>query len=239
MSFSIDLIKKDIPFHQHKKYEISVYIKGTGIIHTEENDIAMSPGKIIIIPPNIIHSSTRSANSERIYINGDFNQIFGITSPTVVMDNPKKEGTFLAKMIYNNRYANPEYVASLLVAFSHFLIQSLKMDDEISVKLQEIVDKITGNFYDTNINLNSILKESGYAEDYIRAKFKKFTGKTPTEFLTGIRISHACYLIDVYKHSLSLTEIAEKCGYTDYIYFSRRFKKIMGMSPQKYMNSIL
>ncbi|MBQ3573155.1 MAG: AraC family transcriptional regulator, partial [Clostridia bacterium] len=27
----------------------------------------------------------------------------------------------------------------------------------------------------------------------------------------------------------------EKCGYTDYVYFSRRFKKIVGKSPQKYM----
>ena len=79
------------------------------------------------------------------------------------------------------------------------------------------------------------LQKSGYAEDYIRAQFKKFTGKTPTEFLTKIRIYHACYLIDAYKNTLSLAEIAEKCGYTDYVYFSRRFKHIMGISPREYM----
>ena len=29
-------------------------------------------------------------------------------------------------------------------------------------------------------------------------------------------------------------EIAEKCGYTDYVYFSRRFKQITGISPREY-----
>ena len=32
-----------------------------------------------------------------------------------------------------------------------------------------------------------------------------------------------------------VAEIAEKCGYTDYIYFSRKFKQITGKSPRAYM----
>ena len=99
---------------------------------------------------------------------------------------------------------------------------------------KEIISEITDNFYDSNIDLGYILRRSGYAEDYVRAHFKKITGKTPTEFLTKIRIHHACYLIDIYRNSMSLSQIAEKCGYTDYIYFSRKFKQIKGISPQKY-----
>ncbi|MBR2180546.1 MAG: helix-turn-helix transcriptional regulator, partial [Oscillospiraceae bacterium] len=89
----------------------------------------------------------------------------------------------------------------------------------ISMVLQDIVTKISDNFFDSGINIGEILKKSGYAEDYIRAQFKIFTGKSPIGFLTEMRINHACYLIDIYKNSLSLTEIAEKCGYTDYVYF--------------------
>ena len=63
---------------------------------------------------------------------------------------------------------------------------------------------------------------------------KQMTNKTPIEFLTHMRIRHACYLMDVFKNALSLAEIAEKCGYTDYIYFSRRFKQQMGVSPRAY-----
>ncbi len=82
------------------------------------------------------------------------------------------------------------------------------------------------------------MNRSGYSEDYVRAMFKKSTGKTPIGLLTEMRINHACLLIDMYKKTLSLSEIAEKCGYTDYIYFSRRFKELVGVSPLKYQLSL-
>ena len=236
MSFLINLIKEGCPPHKHKNYEIVVYTNGNGTIHVAEKDIAVGPGKIIIIPPGIVHCSSKSgADYERIYIIGPFNQVFHLTSPTVVLDNSANEGLLLAKMIYTNRYSNSEYVVALINAFTHFLLQNIKIENDIFLAIQNIVEEISNNFYDCNINLNALLKKSGYSEDYIRAQFKKITGKTPTEFLTEIRINHACYLIDLYKNSFSLADIAEKCGYIDYVYFSRRFKQIMGVSPQKYM----
>ena len=84
------------------------------------------------------------------------------------------------------------------------------------------------------INLTEILQKSGYSEDYIRSVFKKLTGKTPHEFLTDIRMNHACFLIDVYKDTLLLSQIAEKCGYLDYVYFSKIFKSVKGVSPKSY-----
>ena len=151
------------------------------------------------------------------------------------MDNSEKEGEFLVDMIFKNRFSNPEYLDSLSNALAHFLLQNIQTEKNINVALQDIVNKISEGFYDSNINIGEILNKSGYAEDYIRSEFKTFTGKTPVEFLTELRINHACYLIDIYKNSISLIEIAEKCGYTDYVYFSRRFKHVMGMSPKSYM----
>ena len=138
-------------------------------------------------------------------------------------------------MIYTNRYSNHEYLTALINAFTHFLLQSIKMEDDIYIAINKIIETISSNFYDCNIKINALLKESGYAEDYIRAQFKKFTGKTPVEFLTVLRINHARYMIDLYKNSFPLAYIAEKCGYADYVYFSRKFKQVMGISPQKYM----
>ena len=116
-------------------------------------------------------------------------------------------------------------------------IQNIQTEKNISVVIHDIVTKISDSFYDSNINISEYIKKSGYAEDYIRAQFKAFTGKTPVEFITEVRINHACYLIEVYKESLTLAEIAEKCGYTDYVYFSRRFKQLMGMSPKNYIKT--
>ena len=235
MNYLINLIKKDSPLHKHKNYEIIVYTKGDGLFHCEEKDIPICPGKIVIVPPETMHSAPSGNDIERIYISGEFHQFFNLTSPTVILDNSDKDGLSLAKMIYANRYSNTEYQASLCNAFANFLLQRLKIDNEMHLIIEDMIHKITTDFYDCNLSVTDLLNKSGYAEDYIRAQFKKFTGKTPTEFLTKVRISHACHLIDIYKTTLSLGEIAEKCGYTDYTYFSRKFKQIMRMSPREYM----
>lgn len=237
MNFLINLAKDPSAPHKHAYYEIVVFTKGNGVFHASENDIGVSPGKIIIIPPHTIHYSTKNVEDfERIYIGGDFNQFFNMDTPTVILDNSENEGALLAKMLYRNRYSTPEYVSTLVNAFTHFLLKNIKMENSIFSATKNIAEEISNDFYNCNIDLCSILAKSGYAEDYIRAQFKKIMGKTPTEFLTHIRINHACYLIDTYRHSLSLSEIAEKCGYTDYVYFSRRFKQITKVSPRKYLD---
>lgn len=238
MSYLIQVIKENSPLHKHKSHEIIICTKGKNIFHTAEKDIELTPGKIIIVPPGTVHYSSKSTNDhERIYISGEFNQVFPTHSPTVVLDNSANEGLLLAKMIFANRYSNHEYVAALINAFTHFLLRYIKTEDVIFLAVKEIAEEISNDFYNSNINLKALLKKSGYAEDYIRAQFKKIIGKTPTEFLTQLRINHACYLIDTYKGSFSLAEVAEKCGYTDYVYFSRRFKHVMGISPRKYIDS--
>ena len=117
------------------------------------------------------------------------------------------------------------------------IIQAKCYNHTVGVKaVQEIVFEISQGSFDSQIDLALILSESGYSEDYIRSCFKKITGKTPNEFLTDIRIKNACFLIDIYKNKISLSEISERCGYLDYIYFSKRFKSVMGMSPREYRN---
>ena len=223
--------------HKHNCYEIIYYRKGGGSFYISDEIIDIKPGRFIIVSPGIVHSSIYTTETEAIFIQAEFNHVFSFTYPVVVMDNDAKDGNFLTKMIFENRFSNSEYLVSLTNALAHFLLQNVQTEKNINVVLKDIITKISDNFYDAGINIAEFFKESGYAEDYIRAQFKLFTGKTPVEFLTELRINQACYLIDIYKDSLPLSEIAEKCGYTDYVYFSRRFKQMVGMSPKSYMNA--
>lgn len=234
MKYNINITKEVSAPHKHKSHEVIIYINGDSYFCTQDKKAPVSAGNIIIVPPDTVHSSQPDTSPERIYINGEFNQVFNLSEPVIISDNKKKEGALLANMIYNNRFENPDYVASLCNAFAHFLLQNIRLEDSMTLSLKEVINEITENFHNPDLNLSCILNKSGYAEDYIRAQFKKQMGKTPTEFLTDIRIQHARYLIDVYGSKMSLCEIAEKCGYDDYIYFSRRFKQLTGVSPRKY-----
>lgn len=234
MKTSVGRVQLSCAEHKHNYYEIIFYRKGYGKFYHDFGNITISPGKFIVVSPGVVHASKYTEDADTIFIKGEFNHIFSFSEPVVVMDNNEKNGEFLVKMIYENRFSNPEYLSSLSNALAHFLMQNIRTEKSISLVLRDMVNKISDNFYDSDFNVGELFESSGYATDYIRAQFKVFTGKTPVEFLTEMRINHACFLIDVYKGSLPLSEIAEKCGYTDYIYFSRRFKHIMGMSPKSY-----
>ena len=37
---------------------------------------------------------------------------------------------------------------------------------------------------------------------------------------------------------MPLAQICEECGYVDYIYFSKKFKEVTGLSPREYKNNV-
>ncbi len=69
-----------------------------------------------------------------------------------------------------------------------------------------------------------------------RAAFRKATGLSPSEYLMGLRIRNACTLLE--QTDLSVQEVASASGYIDPFYFSRIFRKNMGVSPTEYRTKI-
>jgi two-component system, response regulator YesN len=67
---------------------------------------------------------------------------------------------------------------------------------------------------------------------YLSRLFKQEKGITITEFITMKRIEKSKSLLISTQESI--TDISEKCGFTDLNYFSRVFSKIEGVSPKKY-----
>ena len=237
MNYNINSTQDGIvwyPMHTHKKYEIMLYLEGEGYMDTDSGRVSFSPGTIIIVPPNIRHGSVSRSGFKNISIEGDFDRCLYFNEVISLFDNELQEGKTLAEMIYANRYGKSVYIASLCSAYICFIMQRLELDSMMHRNVQKIVSEISQNAFDSQIDLALILRESGYSEDYIRSCFKVATGKTPNEFLTDVRIKHACFLINIYHNELSLAEISERCGYLDYIYFSKKFKSVMGMSPREY-----
>jgi len=225
---------KKYPMHTHRHYEIMHYLNGKGFLRTREKDLAFSPGTVVIVPPGMEHGSVSEDGFENISIGGDFEHLLYAGHPLSLEDNIRREGAILAEMIYENRYRQDAYLFSLCDAYLHFLLQNLKNESKINESVQKIAREISQNALDPSVNVTNILLESGYAEDYIRSCFKKTTGKTPLEFLTEIRIRHACFLMDIYRDQMPLSALAQQCGYLDYAYFSRKFRAETGVSPAAY-----
>ena len=67
--------------------------------------------------------------------------------------------------------------------------------------------------------------------------FKEYTGSTPAQYILALRISNAQSLLET--TDLNVTEISEIVGYENPLYFSRLFKKQLGLSPSQFRRQML
>lgn len=226
------------PLHSHNYYEIMYYLSGEGQLLTEKGNYVFSPGTIAIVPPSIMHGSSSENGFKNICVQGDFSHLLNLKETIILKDNKYNDGKSFAEMIMRNSYTKTTLLSNLVDTYINFILQQADLNAENTTAVLEIQKKIIENAFDPTIDIKKILNESKYAEDYIRMCFTKQLGISPLKFLTKIRIEHACTMIEIYKNHIPLTKIAEACGYTDYIYFSRTFKTITGKSPREYLNLI-
>ena len=86
--------------------------------------------------------------------------------------------------------------------------------------------------YNKDISLDEVSKEVDISPYYFSKLFKEETGENFIEYLTGLRINKAKQLIT--GSDMSMKEICTEVGYSDPNYFSRIFKKNVGVTPTEY-----
>ncbi len=85
--------------------------------------------------------------------------------------------------------------------------------------------------YKEEIKVSDLAAISFYNENYFMRLFKEYTGKTPTQYLTELRIEKSRYLL--LHTNLSITDIAFETGFNSASYFIRKFQELNGETPQK------
>ena len=97
-----------------------------------------------------------------------------------------------------------------------------------------LLDYVNTNYRDPDLSLKKIAGIFSYTEKYISHLFKKKMNVGFNQYLNDLRIQYAYDLFATGVQSVS--EIAVRCGYSDPLYFSKVFKKRVGLSPTEYMN---
>ena len=86
--------------------------------------------------------------------------------------------------------------------------------------------------YNRDINIEEYAVSRGMSVSWFIRNFKKFTGTTPMQFITSIRITNSQMLLETTNYAVN--EIARIVGYDNPLYFSRLFHKQKGCSPSEY-----
>lgn len=86
-----------------------------------------------------------------------------------------------------------------------------------------------------NLTLNALASAQNISPSYLSALFSQETGKTLTEYVNEKRVKLAMRLLATTK--LQIQTIAQHCGILDVHYFSKVFKKAVGVTPKQYRES--
>lgn len=86
--------------------------------------------------------------------------------------------------------------------------------------------------YTQELTLQSVAETCGQSLRQLQRKFQSAFGITPQEFLLKTRVLAAMRLLR--ETSLTISEIASRCGFVDASSFSAHFRKRTGDSPRKY-----
>ena len=86
---------------------------------------------------------------------------------------------------------------------------------------------------DSDMTLSEIAHVCGVSEGHFRKLFREYSGENPIDFRQRHRIEKAKRLL--VSDTVSVENIAMELHFSDIYHFSKTFKKIVGVSPKKYI----
>jgi len=133
---------------------------------------------------------------------------------------------------YNKQGHNQEALIGWFYLIFSTMLRDVFYETGNEAGYYQEAEKYIRHNYGYDINVNEIAGHIGIDRTYLYKIFKKYTGKSPKQYLTFCRLKAAKDMLD--NTLLSITEIALSCGFHDSSVFCKNFLKDTKMNPQKY-----
>lgn len=240
--FGHSLFKRGAEIHiLRSEWVLQFQISGKTDILAGEEKILLEPGSMLVSPPETPYTyKVPSANDMTKYY-----LIFRY-SPLLEM----LLGREIRRHGMKVKFQDPSSIQFLLEEIRDlFEKQEYIFHEQLTVKLYELVCKIrnavqmTGSqsvflqklnkaVYDLmnqQITLEKLSKSFGCGKFTLIREFRKHTGMTPVAYMIRIRLQYARQLLTM--SDMTISEIAECCGYSSVSFFISDFKKHQGITP--------
>lgn len=224
-------------------------VDGSGWYKVDDKQFKVNTNEFFMLPKNAEHAyGSDEDNPWSIYwvhFGGDMLEFFNEMNvvkehikPMTVRSN--NEIFTLFSKIYKaleKGYGTDNLIFANM-CLSHFLtlfIYNAKHTVDIPTTKLDCVDSAIGymqQHIDGNISLDELSKVNNYSTSRFSNLFKQKTGYAPIDYFIQMKMQKACQQLDFSRDSIK--SIAYGLGFDDPYYFSRRFRKVIGMSPIKY-----
>ena len=236
-----------------KQYILIYCVEGQGWIHMNTKKYRVTPNHYFIIPKDTPHRyGTIDEDSWSIYwvhfAGRQASLLFKKYAPSLVPEvvpipfeerriNLFKDSLALLEGGYSMR--NVEYAnICLWQLLSSFTYHQYYEQTSPLNSFSDLVDqsvRYMKEHIDQPLKVEELASHFNYSASHYFAIFKKGTGYSPLHYFNQLKIQQACQYLSF--TSLSVKEICFALGFQDPLYFSRIFKKMMGMSPTQYRSA--
>ncbi len=249
----------------HDFWELVYADKKNLFITAGSNEIELEMGQLYIHKPNEFHNircdGKKAANSVVISFDCDCPELMLVagraikTTPLekVFIGNIIKE----AKEAFSTPLGNPYTVTMEKAKATSFACeQLLKMNLEVllislirsseqrvaetvsqtNAHLSEIVEWLGSNVCN-RIVFDDIVKEFNLSPSVIKKLFNRHMNCGVMEFFTRLKIDAAKEMIR--ENNMNFTEISQKLSFSSSQYFTTVFRRVSGMTPKEYANSVM
>lgn len=253
------------PEEVHDFHEFAYIDSGMIRCHLEGEEIDLSQGDFLLIPPqkrhfySAIEGKTASifivcfrSNSEiltvfdkKIQLDKELKLLF-----SELVQESKNAFTFpfKRKLKISNAplFGSQQLVeSSIEKLFIHLIRNEINQNQNIkfvmnSVELEnnlvgDIITLLKSRLY-SRISLDEISRQTFYSKTFLNSIFKKNIGVSIMQYYTELKIREAKKLL---RENLSPTSVSNQLGFESPTYFTKVFKKHTGLTPSAYKKTIL
>lgn len=193
-------------------------------------------GEIVVLPP-LFKTSQNLSGSLGVALD---KAVLPFRYPVVLKDvnGAAAQAISQAAFFFNADIPNKKDILTALGNLIAGYAAAFKPERQYSPVVETIRADIESSLTDPFYSVEETLKRLPLSYEYLRKLFKKETGVSPLKYLSGKRMLLAAEIISgglTNQYSdYTVSQIAEECGFSDPMYFSRMFKKTFGVPPTEY-----
>ncbi len=245
------------PGESHNFWECVYVIDGEICISGDERIYTMKKSDIIFHKPLEMHKfHVSSPNGAHLFIfsfsldghidffkrkvfslNGEQDNIVTTLLEFLRRTNPGKEPSYTK---YMQKFTSSATYAQEVVSYIYLLMLSLCHDSTLSFAHKSNDAKIFSqavSYMNANIaaslGVDEIAKACGISQSGLKNIFTKYAGLGVHKYFVSLKINAALKMLE---DGMSITQIAEKLGFSSQGYFSLAFKRETGRSPSEFRN---
>ena len=229
--------QKNIDNHQIKFHELTFLIDGKMSYFVDGEKYDMVSGDIVYIPAGSMRQRDICEGcNDYVSINFHSRERLALKHhiPSGITEEIKLLLAYFDSEHKRPTVINPQKLNHLLEAMI------MQISDNILTSSKTPLSTQIANYlirhYNSHISLEELSKETYFSVAYCESEFKKAYGKSIINYLIDLRLSEAKNLLG--ETSLPCSVISDMVGFDDANYFSRAFKKRIGISPLQYRASV-